>query len=328
MKNMKQKSSLKDLYHPVAEQLAEVQEDMQGLWTEMLSLVNLHMYKDLTVGGKMLRPALCLLAAGTIGEKQLNHYIRLATAVETLHIASLIHDDIIDEAILRRGQPALNGLWSKHATILGGDYLVARAIESLTEYDSCPLVKAMVSTVRHMAEGELVFYGQDNATITTRDCLNLAEQKTAALFAQACCGPARIASPVHVQPLHQFGIALGVAFQVMDDLIDLTQATSKLGKPSCGDIAEDKTTIPILFLQESLCPEETDRLQHMRSNPITDDDRKWVAQMMAESGATARTQAIADQYSREAIRLLETLPENPCRGAMTGLVHLLLHRTT
>ena len=128
-------TTLSSLYDPIAPALAEVRRTVAGLWTDVLQLVNItdDQNGEAAAGGKLLRPALCLLTAGALGERNLVHMSRLAAAYEAIHIASLAHDDVVDHASLRRGRSALNVLWDDHAAVLGGDYLVARSFEMLLE---------------------------------------------------------------------------------------------------------------------------------------------------------------------------------------------------
>ena len=176
---------LTDLYRPVQAELHGVSDTIHQLWVDALTLVRIDASTMPRTGGKLLRPALCLLAAGAVGGRDLKQYVTLASSFEALHIASLAHDDVIDKALLRRGGSSLNAFWDNHAAVLGGDYLVARAVEMLSTYDVCAVVANAIRSVRCMAEGELYFFGREDEPIIAEDCIMLAEQKTAILFAEA-----------------------------------------------------------------------------------------------------------------------------------------------
>jgi len=319
---------LKEIYQPIAAPLEGVRATVGQLWTDALQLVKVEVGENPLVGGKLLRPALCLMSAGAIGARDLHRYVRLAAAFETLHVASLAHDDVIDKAILRRGTASLNAMWDNHAAVLGGDYLVARAVEMLAEYDSCAVVANAIASVRQMAEGELLFFGRDEDSITEADCLQLARQKTASFFAEACCAPSFILDPTTRAALHAYGLSLGTSFQIVDDLLDLTQPPDKLGKPACGDVVEGKITLPILYMREGLDGPGRARLRSLRGAELTDDDRQWLMQMLEETGARERTEALNRQFTREALEQLQTLPASDYRESMETLLEFLQVRSS
>lgn len=318
--------TLPELYRPIEGALQAVRSEVEQLWKDALSLVGLTESVDIPLGGKMLRPALCLMAAGAIGARDLQRFVRMATAFESLHIASLAHDDVIDRALLRRGTASLTGLWDNHAAILGGDYLVARSVEILAEYDSCPVIANAIASVRRMAEGELYFFGKENEPIRESDCLVLAEQKTASLFAEACSGPSFVLDPGHRDALHAYGIALGIAFQIVDDLLDITQTTEQLGKASCGDLIEGKKTIPILYLKTALSPADLARVEAMRHGDVADSERNWVVNAALDAGVPQKTESTLRHYADQAVASLASLPDTEFRRAMEGIVEFVLIR--
>lgn len=323
---MKTTLTLPALYAPIDDALAAVRDEINGIWKDALSLVRIPTEAAPRIGGKMLRPALCLLSAGAIGAPSTRRFVRMATAFEALHVASLAHDDVIDRALLRRGGSSLNSLWDNHAAVLGGDYLVARAVELLGGYDSCPVIVNAITSVRRMAEGELYFFGRGHEPFKQSDCILLAEQKTASLFAEACSGPACILDPAQRESLHAFGMALGVAFQIVDDLLDVTRTTEQLGKPSCGDIVEGKRTIPIMFLREALDDAGRERIDAMQGADISEEDRAWVLEHTERSGARERTENEARAYADRAIKCLESLPPSEFRDSMEGIMEFILVR--
>lgn len=325
---MKDTLQLKELYRPVAPELELVREQIGQMWLDALNLVRTPMPEQPSVGGKLLRPALCLLSAGAGGGANLSQYTRLATAYETLHLASLTHDDVIDRAMLRRGMSALNVLWDNHAAVLGGDYLVARALETLAGYNNCDIIAHTVTSIRLMAEGELIFFGRDHEPGTRDDCILLAERKTASLFAEACSAPAYLIDQTLRDPLFHFGLALGIAFQIVDDILDITQTTEQLGKPACGDIVEGKRTIPILRLRENLDAGGIARLDAMREGEPTEADREWVRAAAAKTGAAEAAAAEARAFADKALEHLSALPESPFRASMAGIVEFILVRVS
>lgn len=318
--------TLDELYRPVLGILDDVRDVINQVWMDALRLVRVDVGPMPRAGGKLLRPALCLLSAGAIGGQHLRQYARLAAAFESLHIASLAHDDVIDRALLRRGASSLNALWDNHAAVLGGDYLVARAVNMLAGYDSCAVIDNAITSVRRMAEGELLFFGRDFGSITRDECILLAEQKTASLFAEACSAPSFIIDPAYREALHGYGTALGIAFQLTDDLLDVTQSTASLGKPACGDIAEGKVTVPILFLRESLDGEDRAHFEALRNTELSEDDRVWIITQSERAGIRQRTEAEARRYANEALACAGRLPRGEYRESMEGITEFILRR--
>ena len=318
--------TLDELYKPIQPQLSAVQEEVSRYWDEVLRLIHGPSLSPPKVGGKLLRPALCLLAAGGAGARELDSFVPMAAACELLHLAALTHDDVIDRADLRRGMTSLNALWDNHTAVLSGDYLVARAIMLLTSLGSCALIESTVNAVRRMAGGELTGFARNAERFTEEDCLRLAEDKTATYFAATCVSPTYLVGEIHRNALHEFGLAFGIAFQLIDDVLDLMQNPESLGKPSCGDIVEGKRTLPILFMRDAAAPADRDRLNQMIGRAISDQDRAWAAALMDQTGARAKTEATARAYADRARAALAPLTGSVYKDAMLGLVEFVLIR--
>lgn len=319
--------TLDELYEPIKPELGEAQAVVTSLWGEALSLVDGPSPEPPKLGGKLLRPALCLLTAGAVGANgNLGQFVNLAAALELLHLAALTHDDVVDRSSLRRGTASLNALWNDHVAVLSGDYLVARAVGLLVGMKSLDLIANAFEAVRKMTEGELRTLSDNSASYTQEDCLRLAEQKTASYFAATCTAPTYVLETGCREPLHQYGLALGIAFQLVDDILDLVQDQKTLGKPSCGDIAEGKRTLPILYMREGLPPGDAERLAGMAGRPLSDEERVWTARAVERSGARLRTEQIARSYASAAQQALSPLPASPFKESMLGLTEFVLVR--
>jgi octaprenyl-diphosphate synthase len=318
--------TLEELYRPVQTELSLVQTEVTRFWGEALALLHGPSLAPPKVGGKLLRPALCLLAAGSSGATDMGFFAPMATACELLHMAALTHDDVIDKADFRRGMVSLNALWDDRTAVLSGDYLVTLAVGLLTSFNSCPLIVNTIEAVRRMTEGELASFARNAERFTEDDCLQLAEQKTATLFAATCTAPTFLLGPTYRDALHQYGLALGVAFQLIDDILDIAQDQAALGKPSCRDIVEGKRTLPIRFIREGLAAAEQARLNQMVGRAIGDQDRRWAAEALERSGARAKTVAVARRYADTALAALAPLPPTVYRDSMFGLVEFVLIR--
>lgn len=319
--------TLDELYKPIRTELAEAKAVVGKLWNETLSFVNGPSSSPPKPGGKLLRPALCLLSAGAVGSNgSLKRFVDLAAAFELLHIAALTHDDIVDRASLRRGMASLHAMSNDHTAVLSGDYLVARAASMLVRLNSIELLANTFEAVRKMTEGELRSFSNNSRPYTQEDCLQLAEQKTATYFAATCTGPAYLLQTDCRDTLHRYGLSLGIAFQLIDDVLDLAQDQQTLGKPSCGDIVEGKRTLPILFMREGLQADEAERLEGMLGRPLADEERTWAAGALERSGARERTEKLARSYADAAREALRPLPGSRFKESMLGLAEFVLVR--
>lgn len=317
---------LDQLYQPIQAELREVQSVVSQYWNDALALVHGPSAAPVQAGGKLLRPALCLLAAGASGSRDVAAFAPLATACELLHIAALAHDDVVDHANRRRGSLSLNALWDDRTAVLSGDYLVARSIALMASYASCGLIMDTVTALQRMTEGELVSFGKAASAFTQQDCIELAERKTAVYFALTCTAPTYLVGQSGREILRQYAMAFGVAFQIIDDVLDFTQDQRALGKPSCGDIVEGKETLPIMFMREALDAAGRERLRGLVGRPITDDDRRWAAEALVATGAKSRAEAVARQYADMACLALDPLPSTPHKESMRGLAEFILIR--
>ena len=318
--------TLSQIFQPIEAALVEARLIVNQLWRESLAFATAPEDNTQSSEGKLLRPALCLLAAGALDAGDLKRYASLAAAYEVIHMASLAHDDVVDHAELRRGQNSLNARWNNHTAILCGDYLVARGIELINSYKIPELNASALEAVRHMAAGELRFYGRDPATAPEADCIVLAESKTASLFAAACSAPALLIAPEQTQALRVFGINLGTAFQLVDDLLDITQPVQTLGKPACGDIVEGKHTLPLFLLRQALTTAERERLSALRGAEATEADCLWIQERVKDTGVDVEVGRRARLYMDKGLHALESLPTSPYRDSMIALAEFVLCR--
>lgn len=318
--------TLDELYKPVDNVLQDVRSLVRDLWADVFGLACGQDIAETEIGGKLLRPALCLLSAGSIGCDDLKQFVPLAASYELLHLAALAHDDVIDGSDMRRGTTSLNALWGAHAAVLSGDYLVARALEILVRYGSCTLLSETIDTIRQMSEGELKSFAKKGTAFTQEDCLDLAHHKTASLFAVTCAAPALLTDKSNYDILYEYGLAVGIAFQLTDDVLDLSQNTDELGKPRCADLAESKETLPIILMSAEMDEEDRKRLESLHGADISDDDCNWVADMLGKTGAGSRTIDIAREYSIRAKNAIDGLPETPFKESMMMLADFVLAR--
>jgi geranylgeranyl pyrophosphate synthase len=236
-----------ELYPALAGLLAQVEGEIHGVWSSAPGFVGAAAQKVLSGRGKRLRPVVALLAAecaGAAGRRS----VALAAAVEIIHTASLVHDDVVDEALSRRGRRSAKALWGNKVSILLGDYLVARAFGILAEEDRGRLAPQMAEVAQRMCEGQILEVRSAGRLLPERRYTDIVRAKTGALF--GWCGEAGVTtadgSPELAQALRHFGEEFGLAFQFADDILDLMGTNGRSGKPQGRDLAERKCTLPLI----------------------------------------------------------------------------------
>lgn len=321
--NMLETLTLKELYAPVRDNIDAVSARVGDFWTKALQLVHGPSMPSVQAGGKMLRPALCLLAAGVSGAPDTRRFVNLATGMELLHLAALAHDDVIDRASFRRGMHTLNARWDDHAAILAGDYLVARSIEIMTSYNSASVISTAIRSIREMAEAELKCFANGNEPMTEQDVLEVARKKTASLFASACSAPALLLGEAQVQTLHDYGMALGIAFQIVDDLLDLTSSGDKLGKPAGHDMVEGVYTLPVLRTLQGGGVAAAELLA-LLGKPLDAAERDKALGIVRDNGGLASAMVTAREWATRAETACDDLPAGPATAALRAAPALLL----
>jgi len=320
-------TDLKTIYKPIEKPLTSVRENLAHLQSDFLKLLSPSAQIEKPYSsGKLLRPALCLFSAGLSGAKDIDEFVDMATALEAFHLGAIAHDDVIDGAIIRRGMSSLNARWSDHAAVLVGDYLIARGLDFLRRYECPKVLDTVVKCLRQMAEGELNDLANGKNRTTLEQCLDLARAKTASLFGTACCAPAYYLNIPHAENLEQFGVNLGTAFQLIDDLLDLTEPQETLGKAACNDLVCRKKTLPILFLKESLGTDGQKRLEAISGKPLSKEDQEWVAEVVEQTGVRQKTENVARDFLNLALSNLEGLPVNEFSDGMHELAEFVINR--
>lgn len=313
----------------VAEDLARVNALVLSFGQGDVALINDLLAHILAAGGKRLRPCLTLACAQLCGYVGARH-IGLAAAVEFIHTATLLHDDVVDSSALRRGAPTANALWGNEASVLVGDFLFSRAFQLMVADGSLEVLRILSDASAIIAAGEVqqLMISHDLA-ITQTAYLAIIRSKTAALFAAACELGAVVADTPHWrEPLRRYGEALGMAFQITDDTLDYAAQTQMLGKSAGDDLREGKVTLPLLLLAERLSADERAALAAMIADAARVDDAalEQIRGQMLRSEVYRDCQARAQEYVRQAQEALATLPEGPLRQALWDTAHYAAHR--
>ena len=275
-------------------------------------------------GGKRLRPALALLAAGATGKITPAH-VDLAVILELIHIATLVHDDIIDGAELRRDQPSANAKWGNSISVLLGDVLFAHALKLSTGFSNSDICRRIADAAAEVCSGEIIqTQRRFDLKLTTADYYRIIEMKTAALFSAACELGAFIseASPAVIGSLKTYGTKLGVAYQIYDDILDLAGTEEDTGKTLGTDLQKGKFTLPILLLMQSGKDVGSIRDLLLKDDPAAIAE---VAALVDRTGVLENSKRIARAKISEALDLLEPVQKNRYAAGLHAIPRHLAH---
>ncbi|GAI97358.1 unnamed protein product, partial [marine sediment metagenome] len=268
--------------------------------------------------GKGIRPALTLLS-GRFYNYNLKYLLPMATAVETMHTATLIHDDAIDKAEARRGKPTIYKLWGEETSVLLGDYLFARAGEFVSDTHNPQVIKLFSQTLATITSGELSqLLGAFKLDQTRQQYFQRISGKTASLFCLATVSGAILSEAPEkaVKILEEYGYNLGIAFQIVDDILDFTGSREKLGKPAGTDLAQGTLTLPAMLLLERY-PEDNP-VKKVFENKDKQKNIERAIELVRNSSIAQECYGIATEYRAKACQNLNLLPENASRQALTG----------
>ncbi len=278
-------------------------------------------------GGKRLRPMLHVLAARTAGYQGTEH-AKLAAIIEFIHTSTLLHDDVVDESDMRRGRKTANALWGNAASVLVGDFLYSRSFQLMVELDDMRIMRILADTTNTIAEGEVLqLLNIGNADVDESAYLAVIERKTAVLFAAATeLGGVLGGLPeTQVAALRRYGMELGYAFQIADDLLDYVSDAETLGKNIGDDLAEGKPTLPLIYAMQTADADQLASLRHAIEHGGLDSLDRIVA-AIRDSGALERTHERAVTHATAAREALSDLPPSTHRDALAALADYSVER--
>jgi len=279
-------------------------------------------------GGKRLRPLLTLLTA-RLFSYQGDRHIPLSVVVEFIHTASLLHDDVVDSSDQRRGAPSANGVWGNQASVLVGDYLFSRAFQMMVLDGDMAMLKLMSDVTNALAEGEVLQLSRTfHLEMTEAECLEVIERKTAVLFKAATEVGAHVAGqPAQVvKDMAEYGMCLGVAFQLMDDALDYMAEAEEAGKPVGHDLEEGKITLPLIHAMHR-DEELAARVVAVSERGVYEgDDRQWVRERVAAQGGSEYAMQRAADYAGRAKALLPDNTDAELRQLLADLADFSAHR--
>lgn len=280
-------------------------------------------------GGKRIRPLLLMISANLTGNPGPDAVL-LAATVEFIHTASLLHDDVVDEAELRRGQSSANSIWGNAATILVGDYLYSKALNQSVQTGSHRAVDILSRTTTAMSEGEILqlLKSGDHST-TEEEYLEIIERKTAILMSSACRLAAVVGNmpPEKEEALAGYGMDLGLAFQLLDDALDYTAEEAKLGKSLGKDLEEGKLTLPLIHLLGVCANEEADRVKSILSeDSLLKKDLDYILGLMHDNGSIRYAVDRAKSLIERAKARLDVFPPSPHKDALVAVADFVVER--
>jgi octaprenyl-diphosphate synthase len=278
--------------------------------------------------GKQMRPMLVITSARSICEPSEGSYLA-AVVVELLHTATLVHDDVVDEAELRRGFPTINKIWRNKIAILMGDYLLAKSLIIATEIGHLELMNIVANVAKSMSKGELLqIQKARKLNITEDEYFQLIRDKTASLIS-ACCEIGAISSqatPEQRQILKDFGLNLGIAFQIKDDLLDYQSKSGILGKPVGHDLKDKKITLPLLYAFQDSDHRDQNRIVRMLKNGVKKKQINQIIDFINLHDGITRAEEKAHNFKELAINHLHKLPDSPARKVLEDLADFAVER--
>ena len=281
----------------------------------------------LSSGGKRLRPILVLLTCGMLGA-DCDASITLAAAVEMLHTATLVHDDLIDGSLIRRGYPTLNAKLSLGATVLTGDYIFARAAHLASGIGSKVLMSIFSRTLMTIVNGEISQLFGSEVEDARQEYFDRIYAKTASLFEVSCEGAALLSESESevVTIMKSYGYNVGIAFQIVDDILDFISEEEQVGKPVANDLRQGLITLPTLYYLESN-PEDGHLHEKLVQRKLSDDAIERLIQDIRNSGAIDQALEQAEEFTSTAKKLLESMPPTPERDGLYELADYVVRRT-
>jgi len=320
---------LDEIYHPIADEL-EMMEDLlrSTLGESQNGSISAMAGTLLESGGKRLRPALVLLAEGAAcgrGPKtrERQELVEIAAAMELIHIASLIHDDVLDAALVRHNKPTVNARYGEDVSIALGDYVYSKGFQLIGRRGRADVFACVSDAIHAMCEGELIHVCQRrNLELSESSYILIAEKKTASLFSACCQAGAIIGNqPESVQTaMKEFGLNFGIAFQIVDDCRDMIGETAQLGKQPGQDMFAGDVTLPLLALSGCVGQAEREEIRNMLGSADDQGSLERLKSMLMDSDVLSKTQRLVESYTGRARERLDMLADSVYKGSLNQLL--------
>ena len=321
--------TMADVWDAYRSELDGVEDRIHQNLTSSVTLVNTVAAHILNSGGKRIRPLLLLLCARLCGYAGREHH-QLGSLVEFIHTATLLHDDVVDDADIRRGRQTARKVWGNQVSILVGDYLYSKAMCQVVEFRSQKINEVLAEACKKMAEGEVLqLYYNGNPAMPEGDYIKIVEHKTAGLIAASCRMGAILADATEEQQdcVFRFGQYLGIAFQVVDDTLDYTANGASLGKTLGQDLRQGKATLPLLHLLNHCSDRDRQMIKdRMETRTLTEGDLQRLIDLMDEAGSIVYALNHAQAYITAAKRELRQFEEGTAKRALSVAADYMVTR--
>jgi len=327
--------TIEDVFKLIQGDMNKVNHLIQSsLYSEVVLINQISQY-IINSGGKRLRPIIVLLSANAFSydktdvQHQKNHHITLAAVIEFIHTATLLHDDVVDESELRRGKDTANELWGNAASVLVGDFLYSRAFEMMVGVSSMKVMEILSHSTNTIAEGEVLqLLNCNDASTTETRYLEVIHFKTAKLFESASQLGAVIAGQNEAVEIAmaKFGMHLGTAFQLIDDVLDYSASSEDMGKNVGDDLAEGKPTLPLIYAMQHGTNEQSEMIKKAIENGGL-DQIEVITQTIHAVGALDYAREIAKKEAEQAIAQLAIIPDSDYKEALMTLAHFSVERS-
>jgi geranylgeranyl pyrophosphate synthase len=317
---------LSTIYEPIQEDLVKVEDRLRLVCEVDFPWLSKLLEHSLKSGGKRIRPALVLLS-GKFYNYDLSYLLPVATAIEILHTATLVHDDAIDNSLVRRGRPTINKVWGEDKAILLGDYLLAKSEELVADTQNLRVIKLFAQTLMAISSGELnQAFSAFNLEQTRQQYLQRISSKTASLLSLVTESGAILsqAPEKSVEALKGYGYNLGIAFQIVDDILDFIGTEEEMGKPIGLDLAQGTLTLPAILLLERY-PEDNP-VRRLFQNEDRQRNIELAMELVRNSSITQECYAVASDYCARACHNLSLLPDNASRRSLIKLADYVVKR--
>ena len=323
---------LSDIIAVVEPSTQEVEKEIEGSIRSDIPLVYEISKYILGSGGKRIRPCVLLLSSGACGLENSGNRIKSAAAIELIHTASLLHDDVVDRANLRRGNPSANVVWGNQASVLVGDFLISRALNLINSCGNMELINSVTLAAAKLAEGQVleVMSARDLIEVTEKVCFDIIENKTASLLES--CGQIGAllagASSEIVSALGNYGLNLGIEFQITDDALDYSADQEEFGKGVGQDLMEGKMTLPLLYSLQSASESAKERtLEILDKDDIGSGDISFVLQLVNSNGGVEKSLRVASEFGEKAKGEISSLPPSTYKDSLIGLADFVKERS-
>jgi octaprenyl-diphosphate synthase len=332
MKTLTQAVSMKQILDLVRDDLARVEKAIGLETVGSIAAVNTISHHMQSAGGKRLRPILLILSSRLVSSntETTEEAIQLGAVVELIHTSTLVHDDVIDDAKTRRGQASANALWGNQMSVLAGDWLYMQAFQIAMRQRNFSILDVLIGLTQTMVEGEFLQMDRlGRIDISEADYMELVDRKTASLF-NACCrlgAMAGGANDTQSARLGEFAWNLGMAFQLIDDILDFTSKETILGKPVGNDLAEGKVTLPLLYSLTETTREETRMIETiLKDRSYERVPFSTVLEIIEKYKGVEKAHERAQQFTARARQVIDTFPDSPYRKAVLTIADIITER--